>query len=99
MALPKFLQIYFWDVNFNTLDSKQYPYFILERILEHGDKRALTWAIQYYPKNVLKKTVISSRSLSPKSAHFWALIFNIDKNKVLCLKKSSPEKQNKIWPY
>lgn len=99
MALPKFLKNYFWDVNFSTLDSKQYPYFILERILEYGDKKALSWMMQCYPRSILKKVVVSSRSLDHKSARFWALILNIDKNKILCLKKSSLAKQSKIWPY
>ncbi len=98
MSLPKFLQPYFWDVDFNKLNFKKYPHFILERILEYGDKRVLNWMNKQYPKKLIKETVISSRFLSPRSANFWALMLGIDTNKVLCLKKSSRKRQSRIWP-
>jgi len=44
-ALPKFLKPYFWDVDFAELDYKKYPRFVLGRILEYGDKRAINWPI------------------------------------------------------
>ena len=97
MVLPKFLQSYFWDVDFKNLDTDKYSHFILERILEYGDKKDLNWATEHLSKDAFKKTVFCSRSLSPKSANFWALILNLDKNNILCLKKSSLKKQNKIW--
>ena len=99
MFLPKFLQSYFWDVNFDELNPQKYPYFVIERILEYGDKKDINWLAKNFSKNTVKKTIISSRSLSPKSANFWALVLNLDRNKVLCLKKSSAKKQNKIWPH
>lgn len=99
MFLPKFLQSYFWDVNFDELNPQKYPYFVIERILEYGDKKDINWLAKNFSKNTVKKTIISSLSLSPKSANFWALVLNLDRNKVLCLKKSSAKKQNKIWPH
>jgi len=99
MSLPKFLQSCFWDIDFEKLDFQKYPYFVIERILEYGNKKDVDWLAKNFPKDTIKKTIISSRSLSPKSANFWALVLNLDRDKVLCLKKSSAKKQNKIWPY
>jgi len=99
MSLPKFLQSCFWDIDFEKLDFQKYPYFVIERILEYGNKKDVDWLAKNFPKDTIKKTIISSRSLSPKSANFWALVLNLDRDKVLCLKKSSVNKQNKIWPY
>jgi len=98
MSLPKFLQSCFWDVDFYKLNPQKYPYFVIERILEYGRKKDIDWLAKNFPKSAIKETIISSRFLSPKSANFWALILNLDRDKVLCLKKSSTKKQNKIWP-
>jgi len=99
MSLPKFLKSCFWDIDFDKLNPQKYPYFVIERILEYGKKKDVDWLAKNFPKNTIKETIISSRSLSLKSANFWALVLNLDRNKVLCLKKSSAKKQSKIWPH
>jgi len=99
MSLPKFLQSCFWDVDFDKLNPQKYPYFVIERILEYGNKKDVGWLAKNFPKDTIKETIISSRSLSSKSTNFWALILNLDRNKVLCLKESSAKQQNKIWPH
>ncbi len=99
MPLPGFLQSCFWDVDFDKLNPQKHPYFVIERILEYGNKKDVDWLAKNFPKDTIKKTIISSRFLSSKSANFWALVLNLDRNKVLCLKRSSAKKQNKIWPH
>ena len=99
MFLPEFLQSCFWDVDFDELNPQEYPYFVIERILEYGNKKDIDWLAKNFPKSTIKKTIISSRSLSPKSANFWALVLDLNRNKILCLKKLSTKKQNEIWPY
>ena len=96
MALPKFLKSYFWDVDFWQLDIKKHRQFILTRILNYGDKKAIEWAKKKFSKNEIKKTLLSSRSLDRKSLNFWSLIFGLDK---ICLKRLSQTRQSKIWPY
>jgi len=99
MFLTRWLKNYFWDVDFNNLSLEKHPRFITERILEYGDQKAINYLRDNLAKKKIKQTVIDSRFLSPKSANFWALMLGINKNKVLCLKKLSQKKQNKIWPY
>jgi len=98
-ALPKTLKKYFWDVDFENLDKDKYSYFIIERILELGDRKAAKWMKNNFSQEKIKKVIYNSRNLSLKSANFWRLIFNLDKNKILCLKKSFRNKQRAIWRY
>jgi len=99
MSLPNFLKPYFWDVETKNIEPKRYRKFVLERILEEGNLKSIRWAEKTYPKKAFIKTLINSKILTPKSANFWANIFNLDKKRILCLKKSSTKKQKKIWPY
>ena len=98
-AIPKGLKRYFWDVDFRNLDKDKYSYFIIERILELGDRKAVEWMKNNFSKEEVKKVIYSSKNLSRKSANFWQLIFNLDKNKILCLKKSFQNKQKIAWRY
>jgi len=97
--IPKFLKKYFWDVDFSRLDKKNYSQFIIERILEYGDERATEWMRKEFKLNEIKNVLQKSKSLSCKSANFWCSIFGLNKNRILCLKKSFQEKQKLIWKY
>ena len=37
--IHNFLKKYFWDVDFPSLNKKNHSEFIIERILEYGDKK------------------------------------------------------------
>jgi len=97
--LPKFLRKYFWDVDVKNLDKKKYSFFIIERLLELGDKKAIDWLEKNYKKREIKRVVKKSRSLSRKSCIFWAQIFNLSKNQVLCLKKLSRKMPKTAWQF
>jgi len=92
-----FLQQYFWDVDLDNFSPKKYPEFALERILETGDSKAIKWAKENFSRQLFKKTIINSRSLSPRSANYWGLIYHININKIKCLKKLSPKVQKVAW--
>jgi hypothetical protein len=78
------------------LDKKTHSQFIIERILEYGDEKAVKWMKRNFKLNEIKKVIYSSRNLSLKSANFWQFIFDLNKNDILCLKKSFQEKQKTI---
>lgn len=94
-----FLQQYFWDIDLNNFSPKKYPKFTLERILETGDSKAIKWAKENFSSQLFKKTIINSRCLSPRSANYWGLIFNIDLKKIRCLKKQSLKTQKAAWSH
>lgn len=87
VKLPLFFKPYFWDVDFSSLDLSENPSFIIKRTLDRGNIKALKWLLNYYPKEIIKETIISSRDLSQKTANFWADVFNLDRMKILCLQK------------
>jgi hypothetical protein len=98
-SLPKFLEKYFWDVEFKEIDKNKNDRFVIGRILEYGDKKAAHWLFKNYPLNQIKEMVCKTRSLSPRSLFFWALLLNLDKRKIKCLKKSFLESRKIFWPY
>lgn len=98
-SLPLFLKKYFWDVDFSKLDKKTYTSFIIERILEEGDEKAVNWLKKSYALALLRKTLASSRRISQRSANYWQLIFNMKKDKILCLNKSFQKTPEPIWKY
>jgi succinate dehydrogenase flavin-adding protein (antitoxin of CptAB toxin-antitoxin module) len=70
-AFPKFLKKYFWDTDFKKLNKKTYSQFIIERILEYGDKKAVSWLFKNYPPKEIKDAIYKTRSLSLRSLFFW----------------------------
>lgn len=95
--LPKFLKQYFWDVNFDDLNFEKSRTFMLECILERGNMKAVKWLFKYYSKKDIKKLILTSENLSPKTANFWALYLNINPKKVPSLQKPhSPYKSFRL---
>ena len=69
-----FRQSLFWDVDPKTIDPEKHAVYIIERILDFGNDDEVRWMWQYYPKELLKKVVRTSRVLQPKSRVFWDLM-------------------------
>jgi len=98
-SLPKFLKKYFWEVEFNELNKTKNSYFVIGRILEYGDKKAVKWLFRNYSLNQIKEVVCKTRSLSLRSLFFWTLFLNLKRNKVKCLRKSYLKMRKSHWPY
>lgn len=99
MKLPKFLKKYFWDVDFSKINKIKNSQFILERLLEYGDKKALIWLLKNYSLKEIKEVIYETRFLSSRSVFFWVNFLNLNKQKVRCLKKSFLERRKAFWPY
>lgn len=85
--LPKSFKKYFWDVDFDSLNSKKSQMFILKRVLDRGDDKAIRWLLKHYTKEDIRELILTTRDLSAKTANFWANYLNIDPKKVPCLQK------------
>jgi len=85
--LPAFLKSYFWDVDFEELDSQKDASFIIKRVIDRGNTQALNWVIDKYSLDKIKDLVLSSRDLSRKTALFWTKIMSLNPSKVPCLLK------------
>lgn len=97
--LPIFLRQLFWDVDAADFKPLMNPSFTIARILECGDEKACGWMRRKFDESLIVSILKKSRTLSRKSANFWAVFFKIDKNEVRCLNKEFQEKQGRIWPY
>lgn len=64
----------FWDTDTSRLDLQQNKEYIIERVLELGDEKAVSWLVSCYRRSEIKKVLGSSRRISRKSANYWSLV-------------------------
>jgi len=83
---------YFWDKG--PLDPYRDKYIIIERILEFGTEDEIKIISDYYGRESVEEVVIQSRSLSPKTVNYFALLFGIPREKTKCFSDTSL----RIWP-
>ncbi len=99
IALPEYLRRYFWDVSFEKIDLAKRRVFVLNRILEYGDETAVAWMRDRFHPREGEEVLTHFRGLSPRSANYWALIYDINRSKVRCLQKPYLEMRKRHWPY
>lgn len=97
--IPPFLKKYFWDTDMVKLSPKKHATWIIERILEWGDVKAVKWLRERYSRRELLHVLDISRTLSHKSWHFWKLILLDTHNPIPCTRKFSPKRQETAWKY
>jgi len=69
-----FRQSLFWDVDPKTINIKKHAAYIIERILDFGRDKEVSWLWRTYNRPQLKKVVSSSRSLRPQTKALWTLL-------------------------
>ncbi len=72
LVLPKFLHQYFWGDRLNELSWKDHQKYIIQTVLEKGDRQAASWLLKTAGRQSLRHQ-LKTLSLSPKSANFWRL--------------------------
>jgi len=85
--LPGFLKQYFWDVDFEGLNFEKSKTFILKRVLDRGDTKAVHWLRENFTNSEIKNLLLFTRDISQKTANFWADYLRLDRKKVPCLQK------------
>lgn len=98
-GLPKFLKKYFWDVDFEKINLDRRRIYVLRRLLEYGDEKALAWTRKNFSESDIKNILYNYRGLSLKSANFWAVMVNVKKEDVKCLKRRLSKELMTAWPY
>ncbi len=97
--LPEFLRPLFWDVDFDRLRIPGHERYIIERILELGDVAEVQWMFRNFPREQIIQALRRSRSLSRKSAVFWASMLNVPRRSIRCLSRRSRPSFGPIWPW
>lgn len=98
-SLPRSLHRYFWDVEVAKLNPQRRSQYVIQRLLEMGDVKAVRWVRRNFSEEQIKETVKKRRGFSPKTASFWQLFLNIPREKVKCLQKPYLDQHKIHWPY
>ena len=71
--LPDSVRPFFWDVDFDRLSSQDNSFFIISRLLEHGDEPAARFLLKTYGEDEITHVVRTSRSLISRyvNAETW----------------------------
>ena len=97
ISLPRFLKKYFWDADVERFTLPQEGRYIIERIFEYGDEKAVRWLFRQVPRRFLVAALKSARDLSPESAYLWANILGVPKKNIVCLQKRFRDLRSKHW--
>lgn len=97
--LPKFLHQYFWEIEAGKLNPTNKTFYIVERLMDKGDLKAIKWLFKHFSKKDLKKTYLSSRNISRFSRSFWAAYLKIYSLKTLCSQKEFLRLPKTAWQY
>jgi len=86
-------------VDFDKVDSQKSAEYVIVRLLDRGDDKAIRWLFKNYSKDLIKKVITTHRGFSQKTANFWVLLLGINKSKVVCLQKPYLKMHQQLWPY
>jgi Family of unknown function (DUF6922) len=66
----------FWDTEPDRLDLQKNRDYIVERVLELGDDRAVRWLFSKYSRSEIKEVLARDPKISRKSFRYWSLVLN-----------------------
>ena len=84
--IPQHLHLLFWDVNLNNFNPGAHPEYTIGRILELGDEKAVKWMKESFSEADIRRVIASDRSLSRKSATYWASRYRMAPDEVAALR-------------
>ncbi len=89
----------FWDADPATVEPVAHRAFILDRVLEYGNLRAVQWAERCYGLAGIREYFLArgQRVLSAKTRSFWTVVLGLPNES--CTPKSSTPHNNPLWPY
>lgn len=85
--LPESFRQYFWDVDFDGMTLEDAPMMVLKRLLDRGGVEEIGWVKKHYKLNDIKKLLLFTKDLSPKTGKFWADVLGVKYKNVPCLNK------------
>jgi len=84
----------FWDVKMENLHYQKDADFIIERVLNYGDKKDYQKIKEIYGFSEIKNIAKKINYINKKNINFWGIIFNIPSNLFKCTKRFSIKKQS-----
>lgn len=83
--IPQHVRPLFWDTNAEAFEPTAFPRYAIERVLEHGTEEDVAWLLRVFRRAAIADVLRNDRRLSPRSATFWALCFEVPANQVAAL--------------
>lgn len=83
--IPQHLRPFFWEIDADDLDLEKYRDYVIGRILELGTEEAVAWMKTTFREGEIKQVIRRDHQLSPKSATYWALLYEIPTEEVAAL--------------
>ena len=83
--VPAHAKALFWDTNPDAFDPEDFPRYTIARVLEHGTEKDVAWLLRVFHRDAIADVLRSESRLSPRSANFWALYFDVPPNEVAAL--------------
>ncbi len=90
------LQRLFWDRKLRKHDLKDYPLWVLQRVLEYGEIPDVRFLVDKMGRGEFLKNVARIRFTSARTENFWKLI--LQREGILCTEKFSREEVKTCWP-
>jgi hypothetical protein len=84
--IPSNLHLLFWEVNLDDFNPVAYPEYTIGRILELGDEDAVRWMKETFLEADIRRVIAIDRSLSRKSATYWASRYRMAPGEVAALR-------------
>jgi len=97
--IPDSLKSYFWDVDISKMDLFSKSSFVIQRLLDKGDDKAVRWVRDNFSDKDIKNTLTILRDFSPKVANFWAIFLKIPKEQIPCLQTPYLQRRKNHWPH
>ncbi len=70
----RFRESLFWDTDPANINVKKNAAYVIERILELGNDKEVKWLWNNYQHSLIKKIILTSRSITPKTKNLWQLL-------------------------
>jgi hypothetical protein len=87
----------FWDTDINNLDPEKHTRYIIERILQYGLSEHVNWMLKSYTEDEVIQAVKQSRNIDRKTANFWSIHLEINKDEILCFTKPQSILSNSMF--
>ncbi len=93
---PDISRTIFWDTDYDSIDWKKRPQYVIERVLSHGHLKDWTAILNYYGEEKIKEVSIQARFLDAKSLSFLSTYFNLPLESFRCYKLK--QSQTALFP-
>lgn len=86
-------------MNSAEIEAEHSRIYILKRIMEYGDVKAVSWMLDNCTKDEMCEVLYTYRGLSRKSAKFRGPILDVSEEKIVYLNRRLNGMVQTAWPF